>query len=143
MFVWGQVVFFSLGAILLVPGSDALQIAWLRVITVFAGFLIWIWLLMSALKNIRLIDIGRTVARPLVGAGLMALAILIFGRYLSLGPYSALTLKVGLGLLIYPVSILLMWRLAGRPSGAESYLLDKVLAAWQARKQPAKGSSEK
>jgi lipopolysaccharide exporter len=129
LFVWIQVILFIGAAALILPGADALYIVWLRVFTVFAGLSLSVWMLMHTLRNISLIDIVRTVMRPLIGTGIMALAVISIGEVVDSSPLIVLLLKMVTGLVVYPSTIMLLWRIAGKPAGAESYLLNKVRMA--------------
>jgi lipopolysaccharide exporter len=123
---WLQVLFFATGALLMLPHADALQLASIRVVTVLAEFVVSIWLLMQTLNNVGLRDIVRTVLRPLLATGAMALAVISIGEAIELAPLAELILKIATGMATFPVAILLMWWVAGKPAGAESYLLDKA-----------------
>jgi lipopolysaccharide exporter len=125
---WLQVVLFAIGALLVLPEGDALQLASIRVVTVLAEFLVSLWLLMQALSNVGVPDIVRTVLRPLLATGVMALAVISMGQAIQLAPLAGLIVKIVTGVVSLPAAILLMWWVAGKPSGAESYLLDKAFS---------------
>jgi O-antigen/teichoic acid export membrane protein len=123
---WLQVFFFATGAFLVLPDGDALQLASLRVVAVLAEFFVSIWLLMRTLNNVSLPDILRTVWRPLLATGVMALSVIFIGETIQLGPLAELILKIATGMVAFPAAILLLWWATGKPAGAESYLLDKL-----------------
>lgn len=131
---WLQVALFATGALLVLPGGDALQLASIRVVTVLAEFLVSLWLLMQTLNNVGVTDIIRTVLRPLLATGAMALAVISIGQTMELGPLAMLIVKIVIGMASFPAAILLMWWAAGKPSGAESYLLDKAISILARRK---------
>jgi len=131
---WLQVGLFATGALLVLPRADALQLASIRVIAVLAEFFVSIWLLMRTLNNVGIPDIIRTVLRPLLATGAMALAVISMGSITHLVPVAALLLKIATGMVAFPAAILLMWWVAGKPSGAESYLLGKALSILARRK---------
>jgi len=126
IFVWVQVAFFAFMTILIYPDSTALQIAWLRILTVYLGLFLAIYLLMRSLKNVRLLNFIRSVFRPFVGVIMMTIGVLPIAEILDYPPVATLLLKIVIGLIIYPVVILTLWWIAGRPPGAESYLLGKI-----------------
>lgn len=128
MINWVQAFLFVAGAFLLFPEADAIQIGWLRVLTVVLGLVLSVWILLQTLENICLADIFRTVSRPLLGTGAMALAVTCAGDMLQLAPLAALIVKISIGLVVFPVAVLLLWWMAGRPSGAEAYLLNKLVS---------------
>jgi hypothetical protein len=123
-----QVLLFAAVALIFLRDSDALQVAWIRLFTVFAGLSLAVWLLMRTLRNVSLMDIARSIVRPFLGTGIMALAIATVGALTQFPPFTALLVKTAAGLITYPTAIMLMWWLFGKPFGAESYLLHKVAA---------------
>lgn len=131
---WLQVIFFAAAVFLVLPGADALQIALIRVVTVLAGLFVSVWMLIRTLNNVSVLDIIRTVLRPLLATGVMALSVISIGEVIHLAPLAALVVKITAGLLSFPTAVMLMWWVAGKPSGAESYLLDKALSALSRRK---------
>jgi lipopolysaccharide exporter len=95
----------------------------LRLLTVVGGLSLAIGLLRRVLPEVSLMDVIRTIARPLLAAAAMAAALFAVGNILALPLAGMLILKIGVGLLVYSLSILLMWRVSGKPDGAESYVL--------------------
>lgn len=126
LFHWSQVAVFVILAFAFFPESGALGIAWLRLATVLAGLSLSIWLLMRTMQNISLLDIIGGVYRPLAGTVVMAIAVVCIGGITAMHPMAMLILKIITGICIYPVAVLLMWWAAGKPEGAESYLLNKI-----------------
>jgi len=123
-----QVVLFGLGAFLIVPDAGALQIAWIRVLTVLAGLSLTIWMLMRALENVRLLEVLFIIIRPLFGAGAMAIIVIFCGEMMSgLPTLSVLVVKIGIGLVAYPTTVMTAWWIMGRPEGAETYLVNKAM----------------
>lgn len=126
IFHWSQVLIFVTLAFALYPQSGALEIAWLRLITVITGLSLSIWLLMRTMQNIRLIEVISGTYRPLAAAMLMALAVTSMGNAVDFHPLTMLILKIMSGICIYPAAVLLIWWIAGKPDGAESYLLNRI-----------------
>jgi O-antigen/teichoic acid export membrane protein len=85
---------------------------------------------------VRLLDLpmGRlwkACWRPLVAAATMALAVLELNEGWpnpsnNLGWSALLAAEIGLGAVVYPVAILALWLLVGRPGGAERHSLDAI-----------------
>lgn len=125
---WFQVAFFSAIAFLAIPQGDAEQIAAARVMTVFAGLGVSFWLLRQALPIVRWRDLAGATVRPLIALLPMTLVVLAVDHFLATSAVVALTTKVLSGALSYCVSLLSLWRLAGKPDGAESYLLHTLIA---------------
>jgi O-antigen/teichoic acid export membrane protein len=123
-----QVIIFSVGVILLLTDIEALQLAFLRVAAVFAGLIVSFWLLKQTLSNLTLIDIVRTILRPVLATGAMALAVVATGNAMHGNAIFILAGKIATGVLCYPAAILLMWLALGKPEGPESYLVNKLLS---------------
>lgn len=80
--------------------------------------------------------------RPFLGTGLMYLVVDWFQREVAFGTGTGgagleLLLAITLGVISYVVAILMMWQTAGRPEGAESFVLGKMLG--MARRLAARG----
>ena len=76
----------------------------------------------------RVNDYARLFWRPLLGAAAMTACVTLWIRWLDAAGFGAAHLIVALtsvclGAAVYGLSVLLLWRLAGMPSGAESDLL--------------------
>lgn len=133
---WFRVVFFAVAIFVVLPGADALQIAWLRMLTVLTGLFMSVWMLTRTLTNVSVLDIIRSVLRPLLATGAMAVAVISIGGLMHLVPIAALLAKITIGLLTFPAAIMLMWWIAGKPEGAESYLLEKARGLRQVIAKP-------
>lgn len=131
--VWIRVVAFVAAAYLVIPWAGAMDLAWLRLACMAASLLILVWLLLRTFRDIRLREIAATVNRPILGALAMALVLGWIGRVLVLEPLAMLALKVGVGVVIYPLAIAALWYLAGRPNGPERYVLGMIESALRAR----------
>ena len=131
---WLQVIFFVTVAMLAWPDADALHIAMLRVLTVLTGLFASVWILLRTLHNVSVLDIIRSVLRPLLATAVMALAVISIGEVIQLPPLAALLVKIVTGLLAFPTTLMLLWWVSGKPMGAESYLLEKILATLDRRK---------
>ena len=71
--------------------------------------------------------------RPALGAGLMLAIILTWKRWLDMTEFKDshlvwLLTSITIGALVYCGAVLLLWRIAGKPMGAESTVL-KVIKA--------------
>ena len=126
---WVQVAIFGLGAFLAIPQSAAIDLAWLRILTVAIGLFLALWILLRAMPNLRVHDIARTISRPLLGALVMSIVIIYGINGLEISALTALILKITVGLIAYPTAVLGLWWMSGRPAGAEQYLLEKLIAA--------------
>lgn len=128
LLVWAQLLLFVTFAFLLLPEQDPLAIAWLRFLVAAVGILLAFWAVTMALPVLRFRDIFQCSMRPSIGVATMA-ALLTFLPFPPGIPVALLLIfKITLGALGYLVTILGVWWLAGRPNGAESYLLGKAHA---------------
>jgi hypothetical protein len=130
---WTQVVLFAAVALLVLNHPQALELAWLRLACVGAGLGVALVTLMRIMRNVSLFDMLRNVVRPLLGALAMAGAIHLVEPLLSVIPVLHLLSLVLLGALTYTVTVLAAWTVSGRPQGAESYLLEKIVGAIKRR----------
>jgi len=125
---WVQAAIFIVGGtLLMVHYPDIMAIAWLRLASVSAGLVMAVWMLMHNLRNVRLREMAVNVLRPLLGVLAMGLAIYGIKHNLPMPPVATLLVTVPLGMLVYTVTVMAFWHLAGRPASAETFLLDKVL----------------
>jgi lipopolysaccharide exporter len=87
------------------------------------GTVILIW--QSREGYLDLADLWRQTRRPL--ASVIVMAIAVEAASMSIGPdmqvWQGLLLKIGVGAIVYTVSLLTMWYVFGRPAGPEDYLL--------------------
>lgn len=126
LLVWVQVIIFATLAFVALPDGTAVQIAWLRLTTVFLGLTLSLALLMSTLRNVRLRDILAAVFRPILASVLMAAALLQFDDFLSISPLGLLLIKISTGAFIYVVSVVTIWCVVRQPIGAETYIIGKA-----------------
>ncbi|MCA9130589.1 MAG: oligosaccharide flippase family protein, partial [Planctomycetales bacterium] len=124
---WANVALFVIGALVLSPEAGALDLAKLRLATVVLGLLLALILLKRTLVNLSSLDMLRTVYRPIIGASAMAVAIGSAPFSSTIAPLVALQLKIGIGLVVFPATVLFVWWFAGKPEGAERYLLEKAV----------------
>jgi O-antigen/teichoic acid export membrane protein len=123
---WTQVVLFASIALLFLNHPQALELAWLRLGCVISGLLVALVILMRAMRNVSLSDMLRNVIRPLLGAAAMACVIRVFEPWAPAAPSLHLILMIVVGALSYVMTVLAAWVVAGRPQGAEAYLLEKI-----------------
>lgn len=132
---WAQVLLVAFGTLVVLHQPEALDIAILRVSAVFAGLVLAMWILMHNMAGLRLLELLRTVVRPILATALMGGAIYGLGLLTTdLPVVVAMFLKIFAGMLSYAAAVVLIWRLAGRPDGAESYVFDKLAGALRRRK---------
>jgi lipopolysaccharide exporter len=120
---WIQVAMFGIAATLVWPSAQAQDIAWIRVGVSGIGLFMQLWVLKRALGNVSMVELIESAWRPVlavsaaVGVGLAVpwpegpAALLLMGK---------LVLHGAVGVAV----IWLLWRISGRPDGAERYLLE-------------------
>ncbi|MBL8513244.1 MAG: lipopolysaccharide biosynthesis protein [Betaproteobacteria bacterium] len=97
--------------------------------------------LMSRKLGVGLGVFGRAVIRPAIAVAVMIAAVRgwlpVYSQDLPVAQAAwHLATGVALGAAVYFIVILALWRLAGKPEGAESMVLAKVSAKWRARRTP-------
>lgn len=124
---WISLLSFAALALLFLRGADAAAFAWLKLLTtVFFSILVQFWLLKRCLTGLTYGDLLRTFIRPLCAGGLMVGGLWWVGMGLELPLALALFVKIVVGGLLYACAILVLWRLSGRPDGAETFVLEKI-----------------
>jgi O-antigen/teichoic acid export membrane protein len=134
LFGWVKVALFAVLALTVFYESEAINIAWLRLLVGGTGLWLLLWLLVRGFPLLRAREVVANTIRPLLAAAVMALCVTYLATQLAVSIILALVLKVAVGAIVYTASIAALWRLAGRPPGAESYVLGKassLIAAWR------------
>jgi O-antigen/teichoic acid export membrane protein len=111
--------------LLLTPAYGALGAAWALVgsAVIVCPVLFFILLRHFELPFRSLLAV---VWRSLFGAGVMYAGLILLKDSLSLNAYARLAMLVPLGALIYFASVLVLWRMQGKPAGPELKLLSAV-----------------
>lgn len=131
--VWIRVAAFVAGAFWVIPQSTALDLASLRLVCMAASLLGLVWLLRT-FREVRLREIVATVNRPILAVLAMAAALYWIDGAVTLGHPAMLVLKIAAGMTIYSIAVFVLWQLAGRPKGAERYVLDMAGSVLRARR---------
>jgi lipopolysaccharide exporter len=121
---WVQLGLLASLALLAFPDVGVQGIANVRLTTTALGFLLFIALVVSYVKSIRLVDLFLHTWRPLLATGVMSLLLLFISGVRLFGHFGNFVMLVIAGAIVYALSILILWRLSGYQEGAESYLLD-------------------
>ena len=127
LLTWAQVACFVLGATAVMHEPDALAFAALQLAVLGVGLIVATYLILGTLPGLRPTEVLRSILRPVLATGVMAALVFQAGEFLKLpaGVWT-LTAKVAIGMVTYTGAIAALWWLAGRPWGAESYLLAKL-----------------
>jgi O-antigen/teichoic acid export membrane protein len=117
-----------LGLLLLAfPNADAEGVAQVRLLVAAFGLLVMGYLAKRAFPQLQLWGMIRSAYRPIVAALVMAAAVLsLHATAHFVSPIAALMCKIVAGTIAYCATVVALWWLSGRPTGAESYLLEGI-----------------
>jgi O-antigen/teichoic acid export membrane protein len=130
--VWLQAAVLGLAIWWLMPLLGMVGLAWARLLSVcfsslMVGYYAW------SLSQVAPRDLLKALIRSLGGSALMYLLVTAVLPSLPGGDIPRLLTGVGLGAVFFTMWSLLSWRLAGRPEGLESTVLDLLKARVQKR----------
>jgi O-antigen/teichoic acid export membrane protein len=124
---WALAGSLALLVFVIFPRADAIQIAWFRVALSLGSILAITALSLRCLPSVELIDLLAAVRRPVLATLAMVAALAaLAGPCASLSVWGALGVKVVTGAAAYAASLLALWRIEGRPQGAERWMLDRL-----------------
>jgi O-antigen/teichoic acid export membrane protein len=121
-----QVGAFAILAIFFTSGSDAVDIAFLRLLVAVIGAIFTFALLRIVFPVVSLADFVKNAFRPIFGVISMIVCIYTIGEYLIFSLPVMLICKIFCGFFAYVGTVLFFWILCKKPYGAESYLLSKI-----------------
>lgn len=124
---WVQIGLFSIGAFVLhsLSALTPERIAQLRMATIVATFGISYSLLMRNIPGLSVRMLARGTGRPVLACLAMVVALLLLEKELVAPNWFMLIMKVVVGAVVYCGVVLALWRIAGRPDGAEAFFLNK------------------
>jgi O-antigen/teichoic acid export membrane protein len=131
LFVWSQVVLFAALAMSPVIERTAMDVAWLSLAVAAVALWLQFWLLIRKLPVLGFREIAAVSLRPLLAAGLMALAIENLPLPDGTGLVIALAAKVLVGVTVYLCCVAILWIVSGKPAGAETYIAEKTRGIWR------------
>lgn len=124
---WAMLAVLVLLIFVVSPSSDARQIAWFRGEVAAIGVCAVIWLVMRHLPGLSVMEIAKQVVRPALASLVMAGAVLGLQRLgAELGDWQRLAAVSLLGAVVYVATTGLLWKVAGRPPGAEEWVLQTL-----------------
>ena len=129
---WVQVGLFATLALLIFPQAGAFWLACLYLAVATLELIALMLLLLHHLEGLRFGEIVSSISRPLIAVTVMSLCVIFITRTASLDGWWLLVAKILVGASAYALSILALWVISGRRSGAESYLLEKAML-WRKR----------
>jgi hypothetical protein len=136
-YTWAKTLLLVLLILLVFRGADAVRIAMAGLVASVAGLVALQAIAWKALPGFGGMRFWSQTWRPLLAAALMTLVVIAVSAVLvDVQRLPRLIAEIGSGALVYCLSTLTLWLAAGRPPGAESYLLER-LRSWQAKKHDA------
>lgn len=130
LIAWIRAGIFLICALFFVPDFDALQLTQLRLITVISALGLATWMILRVLRDLTVMDVVGSMLRPTVSAFLMFVALASIGNVASGSAELDLIVKIVLGAIVYSTVLLLLWRISGKPDGAERYILSNIAPRW-------------
>jgi O-antigen/teichoic acid export membrane protein len=121
-----QIIVFAVLVVFGFSGSNALVIAWVQLISGVGGMFLAFYLLIRVFPVLKISELFSNSIRPLLGVITMTAVLKFLDSNLELSPVLALSFHVAVGIFIYVLVVLLAWWISKCPSGAESYLLEKI-----------------
>lgn len=126
IFVWVQNILFLTVAGLIFSSASAIDIAHIRLMVAAIGLVFFMGVILHEVRELCLADLVRVAWRPVAAAATMALVDALAPPPESLPLMVAFLCEVLLGAVSYTTTLLGLWLLAGRPHGAEAYILSKL-----------------
>ena len=127
---WVQVLGLVVPALIFFPDAGALDIARLRVFSAACGVVVAIAIMRGVLPGLRTRDVVANAWRPVLGTAVMATVIVGLNEAVQLSVWSALVMKVSIGVAVYVLSIWASWFVSGCPIGGETYAMEKLSLLW-------------
>lgn len=137
MYSAAQLALFGVVALVLMPSATAGDIAWIRLWVAGAGLLCMAFLIRTNLSNVTFHEMVKSLFRPVVGAACMFACVSALAPLMQFPPGLLLVVKIIFGALVYVGAVGLLWLLAGRPPGAEAYLLHNISTFLRTRRGAA------
>lgn len=134
---WIQLALFGAGLLAFAGSLTPELVAEVRLAAIVATFGVSYYLLTRHVPGISILAMLKGIARPTAGCVAIALSLYGLEANLALPAAPLLAVKVVTGVVVYVSVVLILWQLAGRPDGAEAFLVKKIM-----RKQaPVAGSA--
>ncbi len=126
-FQWGMAAVLAALIFVVFPKSGAIEIAWFRAVLGGIGIMAVAILVRRHLPGVSLGDMLRQTARPVLATAAMAAVVVgVDTAAATLPPWVRLIGEVVSGVLVYGCALAGLWHLAGRPDGAERWVLQRA-----------------
>lgn len=134
---WFQIAIFLAGFFAIGSHKSIEIVAAVRLLAI--GLSLWCTfvILIGNIPGLSVKSLAATTIRPAVGCAAMAAALLTIDVYISLSLVPLLITKILVGAVVYIGVVIFAWHLAGRPPGAETYILEKAKATIAGRRSAA------
>lgn len=124
---WARALLLVLLVLAVFPDDRARGVALATLLTSVGAFMALHGMTSRAIPGFGAWSAVRQVWRPLVSTAVMCVVVHAVSTLLEgAGPFVRLVIEMGVGALAYGIVVWGLWRLAGAPAGAETYLLEKV-----------------
>ena len=123
---WIQIGVFAAGVMLFRTDLSPERIAQVRMAAIVLTFGVSYALLMRHVPGLSIAMLVRGTARPALGCLAMVGALMALQATVAAPVWFMLLLKVAAGGMVYCAVVLGLWRLSGRPDGAEAYFISKL-----------------
>lgn len=124
---WGLFAALALLVLVVYPESGAAQIAWFRVVIAGGSIVAVSWLAIQYLPGITPSDLLAMVVRPALATLAMAVMVAWTVSLVAAQPaWLRLTSEVLVGASAYTMTLGALWLMAGRPEGAEQWMLERL-----------------
>lgn len=126
-FIWARLSLLVALLVLVFPRADTEGVALAYLVTALTTFLALQTIAGRVLPGFGVAEMFHQAWRPLVAAGVMSVVVLAAGRaFATQDAVHRLLAEVGIGASAYALIVLLLWRIAGFPFGAERYVLERL-----------------
>ncbi len=140
-FTWARLLLLVALLVLIFPRTNLVEVALAYLITSLTTFLALQAIAGRVLPGFGIAGMFRQAWRPLVAATAMSVIVIAVGRVLATQAATLrLAAEIGTGALAYVLAIILLWRVAGLPEGAERYLLARLTGRPAAIDPPVSGT---
>lgn len=124
---WGMAALLAMLILVVFPDSVAVEIAWFRVLLGWTGVAAIAILVRHELPGVVFMDMFSETFRPVLASLAMCGGVVAVSALSAPLPvWTRLMTEVATGVVVYTVVLVALWHMAGRPTGAERWMLDRL-----------------
>lgn len=123
---WIQIGLFGAGILIAWKYLNPEMVALFRLGAIVSTFGISYYMLTRFVPGISIISMIRGITRPVMGSAAIVITLLAIDATVNFQPAILLLLKIVVGVIAYVSVVLSMWYMAGKPDGAEAFLIRKI-----------------